>query len=172
MRKLIAVGAALLVGVFVLYAATPTVTTSTGYPKRFNEGFSHPYILYEYTATPSLQLTGDTLLLGPFVLGGIGHEDSLITIEMKSAETVRDSVHYKIHHQMSAAHSPGSQTNSKDWHSIVTDATAFDSTLSAYDTFVPRRYSASRHYRIMITNQDTTGVVGAGLTFRVTLPLK
>lgn len=160
------------VGAILVYAGTPTATLSSGYPKRYDTGFAHPYVVYEYTVQPlKAAANSDSIIIGPFTVGGIGYEDSIITVQMTANETVADSVHYKIAHQMSSAASPNSGSSSKDWITYKTDTAAFDSTLKGASSFKPRLYSAERHYRALITASAQTGT-SSTVVFRFTIPLK
>lgn len=151
------------------FASTPTVTLSSR--TTYNEGTKHGYVVYEYTWSQSVT-SGDTVILGPWDIGGLLHADSLVTVEFHSTETSSDSVNYDTQFQFSSKASPNTGSSSKDWVTVFTD-TSNPETFQANYGASPRRKTQSRKMRIILVEAANNGIVPATITntVRVIIPL-
>lgn len=151
------------------FASTPTVTLSSR--TTYNEGTKHGYVVYEYTWSQSVT-SGDTVILGPWDIGGLLHVDSLVTVEFHSTETSADSVNYDTQFQFSSKASPNAGSSSKDWVSVFTDTSNPETFQSNYGAS-PRRKTQSRKMRIILVEAANNGVTPATITntVRVIIPL-
>lgn len=150
-------------------ASTPTVTEASRVV--YNEGTKHGYVVYTYTWNQTAT-TGDTVILGPFTIGGMLHADSLVTVEFHSTETSADSVNYDTQFQFSSKDAPNAGSSSKDWVTVFTD-TANPETFQTNYGVSPRRKTQSRKMRIILVEAANNGVTPATIanTVRVIIPL-
>jgi len=122
----------------------------------------------------------DTLLLGPFNIGGLCYLDSIIRVMMYSEERTMDSISWVAEYQFSLDLFPNNNVNSSSWFTVEREVNEFCphppgiyvpylKSFGGYDEFRPRRYGAYRHFRIRVVAIDQ---VGTGvLKFRVIIPL-
>lgn len=177
MKRLLQAVTALVFGLTLMLifqiaqAGTPTVTESSR--TVYSEGF-RKYVVYTYTWSQTMRLIAnpDTVILGPFRVGGLFYVDSLITVEFHSTETSADSVNYNTAFQFTSKVNPNAGSSSKDWVSVLTDASNPDTPTANFGAR-PRRKTASNQMRILFFQDDTNGVTPATITntARVVIPL-
>lgn len=151
------------VGVFIVYAAAPTVTTTARHYDRFSS--------YSFSYTTSIG-TLDTSFIyfsnGPFSMGGMGvaGADSMATLELWTSEATADSVRHAVYVQGTSKYSPNTTErsmtgSSQEWHTILVDSASFNNLgTSAIPKFIkiPWTRLAGRlpYSRIVITEIGST----------------
>lgn len=182
MRKLVFGACFILTLVVVALATQRTRTTAVDKVYNHSSPLLYKYKLVEYTwsipGDAGTTTNADTLVIGPFNIGGTCHKDSAITLKMEFAETTIDSIHWQVLYQLSNDESPSVEVpNTTDWYSVELESTRFDSTayragtpyIRMWDTFKPRRYSNAKWFRALVYSNGKTGTQTLGM--KVVLPL-
>ena len=183
MKKLLTTAILLFVSALWLtimaFATTPTRTTVYSIEGGLARS-PHRYKSVKYTWQITASAGLDTLIVGPFDIGGLCHTDSSIDLQMfiTAGSINKDSIHWNVDYQLSNDLSPFTGVSDGDsWHLVEQELVAFDSVayragnvlVRLHDKFKPRKYGSHKWFRARFSSDGKTA--GRTHEIRATVPI-